>query len=100
MGSKKFNQTTSMHEMGGHVYMGGKFQISNGVGDEKNDRASEGLDDEDSLLKRFIRSNKELVDKDILVRLNRGDRMAINEALNQIHWRSLRSRENMDVAKK
>lgn len=90
-----------MESMEGHVYRGGKYQILNGVfGDRKINRSVDGQGEKDSLLKGFIHFHNGLVDKDILARLSRADWVAINEALNQIHWRSLRVGVNMDVAKK
>lgn len=46
------------------------------------------------VLMEFIQASKERVDKDVIDRLEKGGNVVLNDALNQIHWRSLRYRDN------
>ncbi|KAK1389926.1 hypothetical protein POM88_018104 [Heracleum sosnowskyi] len=51
---------------------------------------------EDELLLEFIGAHRDLVDKEVYDRLLKNEDGVIMDALNQIHWRSLRNREVKD----
>ncbi|KAK1399306.1 hypothetical protein POM88_009169 [Heracleum sosnowskyi] len=98
--------------MGKHASQGGQltnqggkqFQISNSIGgnkdlvrvkgDSKWKRASIG----EKILKDFIWANKEIVDKEVVNKFFLGNKQAITEALNQIHWRSIKNRNSTTEA--
>lgn len=80
-----------MFSLGGGGSKGGRFQNSNFASEHrrkqfKNDRRQDVLATQ---LKNFIWANTNLVDRDTLGRLNVGEEDAVDEALHQIHWRSL-----------
>ncbi|KAK1360355.1 hypothetical protein POM88_044829 [Heracleum sosnowskyi] len=90
-----------------HASGGRKFQISNGGTQifDRNDRGSHKSEgkaskrrDGDIILKDFIEGNGDIVDKEVLIRFRNGDRQAITEALNQIHWRSLKKEHSLEGA--
>ncbi|KAK1403272.1 hypothetical protein POM88_002877 [Heracleum sosnowskyi] len=85
------------------------FQISNGRV-QKFDRKASGHHriegkatkrrDGDTILKDFVEGNGEIIDKEVLFRFRNGDRQAITEALNQIHWRSLKKTHHIEGTQK
>lgn len=62
----------------------------------KANRKEEG----ETMLIDFVWAHKDLVDKDVSDRFFRGDKSAITDALNQIHWKSLRERGRLNWKQK
>ncbi|KAL8156799.1 hypothetical protein AgCh_001779 [Apium graveolens] len=66
----------------------GEIQNSKGVDLKSREVSGE------SLLIDFITTNANIVDKDVIAKVIARDEIAKNDALNQIHWRSLRFKAN------
>ncbi|KAK1361733.1 hypothetical protein POM88_046207 [Heracleum sosnowskyi] len=84
-----------------HTNQGGKFQILNPTRDGKAPKTPKGSQgnrnqlkgDGDKILIDFIMANEDLVDKTVLEEFCRGSKQAVADALNQIHWKSLKKRK-------
>lgn len=78
----------------------GNFQISNNTAGKLHSDKTGGRKDKqvrsDTYLVDFIFSHQNLVDEEVIERVRRREGVAINDALNQIHWRSLKVRDNVD----
>lgn len=51
-------------------------------------------------MKDFIEGNDDIVDKEVPIRFRNGEKQAVTESLNQIHWRSLKMKRDEDKGRK
>ncbi|KAK1379692.1 hypothetical protein POM88_026436 [Heracleum sosnowskyi] len=85
----------------GHTYRGGdngrkEIQISNSTGkpigstsENRSGHRQFVRKEGDRILRDFVEAYENLVDAEVLKRFRMGDSKSINNALNQIHWRSI-----------
>ncbi|KAK1373725.1 hypothetical protein POM88_029918 [Heracleum sosnowskyi] len=70
----------------------GKIQNSNSTGIGKEDRSYFAKEYKgDQPLVEFIEAYADTIDEEILKRFRNGDQQAITDALNQIHWRTIKT---------
>lgn len=88
---------------GVHAFRGEGIHTSNSNGDREKKTDWTGKNGNkyarevsgEIILRDFIEANGDLVDKEVLSRFRQGEKQAITESLNQIHWRSLKIKDGL-----